>query len=58
MIFANQQEKNLWLNSKRQEMQAAGMTTEKIEEQIDALSETNWTRQEWEEYYGGAQDDW
>lgn len=58
MIFANQQEKNRWLNSKRQEMVSQGLSDEEIEEKIDALTETNWTRQEWESYYGGAQDDW
>ena len=58
MIFANQQEKNRWLNSKRQEMVSQGLSDEEIEEKIDALAETNWTRQECESYYGGAQDDW
>ena len=58
MVFDNQQEKKLWLNSKSLEMQAEGILAEDIEEKIDALSETNWTRQEWEDFFGEIQDNW
>lgn len=58
MIFCNQAEKQCWLNRKRQEMEAEGLSENEIEEQIDALSQTNWTQQEYADYYGGQQDDW
>jgi len=38
MIFCNQAEKQCWLNRKRQEMEAEGLSENEIEEQIDALS--------------------
>lgn len=58
MVFSNQAEKQRWLNRKRQELKDEGLPDYEIEEQIDALSETNWTQQEWNDYYGGSQDDW
>lgn len=58
MTFSSQSSKNIWLNSKRQEMQEQGLSEEEIENEIDALSDTNWTYDEWVDYYGGEQDDW
>ena len=58
MTFSSMAAKNTWLNSKRQEMQDMGLSEDEIEEKIDSLSETNWTYDEWKEYYGGVQDDW
>ena len=58
MTFANLAEKNRWLNMKRQELKEEGLSENEIEDQIDALSETNWTQQEWNDYYGGHQDEW
>jgi hypothetical protein len=58
MISSNQAEKQRWLNRTRQELAAEGLSENEIEDQIDALSETNWTQQEWNDYHGGSQDDW
>lgn len=58
MTFSNLAEKNRWLNMKRQKLKEEGLSEDEIEEQIDALSECNWTQQEYTDYYGGVQDDW
>jgi hypothetical protein len=57
-LFSTMAEKNRWLAAKRRELEDEGLSEEEIEEQIDALSETNWTQDEWNDYYGGRQDDW
>ncbi len=56
-VFDNQQQKDNWLNDKRAELKAQGLSDEEIEIEIDALSECNWTQRDYADWYGDSFDD-
>ena len=48
----SQEEKNRIMKNYRKDLIAAGMTEEEADDEVEGWSETNWSQDDWKDWYG------